>query len=184
MQMRQEFNHWMEDVCDLLLAHSETACVVGPNNSIVSFPDPDCAANQALFSLLEVYCDNHFHVTLNNTPHKGDQALLGLQTECASTDKTDQHYFTRQLVSIEMKSNESARSYITRFSKAVTEAKEAQVFYPNDYLVDAFLAGLENSSSIAYQNKRTAFSELLLHDRTDINLATLQVPSLNWKNLQ
>ena len=94
MTMRQTFNSWFDDVCELLLAHPETAPVVGPDNKIVPFQNEKCDANQALFGLLKVYTDNHFRVTLNDTPSKGDQALMNLQKECASADKADKHYFT------------------------------------------------------------------------------------------
>ena len=126
--------------------------MIRPHNDIVPFPDPACIANKAVYSLLKVYCDNHFRTTLNHTPSQGDNALINLRKECASIDEQDKNYFTKQLLLTKMYSNESCPNYVSHFNRAVTAAKEAQVFHTDSYLVNTFLSGMAKSGSLAYQS--------------------------------
>ena len=174
LQMRQVFNYWFDDVCELLSAHQETEPLIGLHNKIIPFQNSDCPANKAVFSLLKVYCDNHFRVTLNNTPSLGDQALINLQKECASINEEDKNYFTRQLLLTEMYPNENVRSYITRFNRAVSSAKEAQVFHDDHYLANMFISGMAKSGSLTYQSLRNAIKQTLLRVPDSTNLITIQ----------
>jgi hypothetical protein len=128
----------------ILAMFPQTSSVL-PKDKVVPFEDPTCIGNRALYLLLSARTDTYFQHAIKQFEPFGDKALELLQDQCAHISREDKSYFHERLVGLKIRENESASSYIKRFTYAKTTAEAASNVYTNDQLVDFVLAGLRSS---------------------------------------
>jgi len=129
---------------------SQTATVL-PNDKIVSFRDPHAIGNRALYLLISSRTDSYFQRAIKQFEPFGDKALELLQEQCAHISREDQSGFHQHLVRLKIRDNESASSFIKRFTYAKTTAEAAPNTYSNNQLMDFVLAGLRSSKQDVYR---------------------------------
>jgi len=128
---------------------SETSEVI-QGERIIPFKDANCVGNKALYLVIGSRVDAYFQWAIRKLESKGDQALLLIKNQCASTTADDTHHFHHLFTSIRIKENESATNFFRRFTFARTEAEGVVNVYSEQSLVNFALAGLGTSKSPKY----------------------------------
>jgi hypothetical protein len=129
---------------------SQTASVLN-NDEIVPFQDATCIGNKALYLLVGSRVDGYFQRAIKQFEGRGDKALSLLKMQCAHINPLDNHYFHQLFTSLRIKENESATSYLQRFTYAQTEAEGASNVYTEHQLVDFALSGLSTTKNMKYE---------------------------------
>jgi hypothetical protein len=114
------------------------------------FTDGDCIGNKALFLLIGSRVDGYFQRAIRKYEGKGDQALIFIKNQCASTTADDTHHFHHLFTSLQIKENESATNFFRQFTFAQTEAEGVGNTYSDPSLVNFALAGLATSKNPKY----------------------------------
>jgi hypothetical protein len=149
---KRQFNYqaWFMKLQPILAMFAQTATVM-PNDKIVPFPDPHALGNRALYLLISSRTDSYFQRAIKQFEPFGDKALELLQEQCAHISCKDQSYFHERLVGLRIRDNESASSFLKRFTYTRTTAEAASNTYSDDQLVDFVLAGLRSSKHDVYR---------------------------------
>jgi hypothetical protein len=149
---KQRFNYqaWIRKIQPILAMFSQMATVL-PNDKIVPFSDPHAIGNRALYLLNSSRTDSYFQRAIKQFEPFGDKALELLQEQCAHISREDQSDFHQHLVRLKIRDNESASSFIKRFTYAKTTAEAAPNTYSNNQLMDFVLAGLRSSKQDVYR---------------------------------
>jgi translation initiation factor IF-1 len=148
---RRRFGYqtWLNRLRPILAMFSETSEVI-QGEKIIPFKDANCAGNKALYLVIGSRVDAYFQRAIRKLEGKGDQALLLIKNQCASTTADDMHHFHHLFTSIRIKENESANNFFRRFTFARTEAEGVGNVYSEQSLVNFALAGLGSSKSPKY----------------------------------
>jgi len=113
---------WFNKLRPILAMFEETSSLI-QGEKIHPFADGDCIGNKALFLLIGSRVDSYFQHTIRKYEGKGDQALIFIKNQCASTTADDTHHFHYLFTSLRIKENESATNFFRRFTFAWTEAE-------------------------------------------------------------
>jgi len=149
---KRRFNYqaWIMKLQPILAMFTQTAAVM-PHDKIIPFTDPHALGNRALYLLISSRTDSYFQRAIKQFEPFGDKALELLQEQCAHISREDQSYFHERFVGLRIRDNESASSFLKRFTYARTTAEAASNAYSDDQLVDFFLAGLRSSKQDVYR---------------------------------
>jgi len=163
---KQRFNYqgWILKLQPILAMFSQTASVL-PCDKVIPFDDPHSTGNRALYLLISSRTDSYFQRAIKQFEPFGDKALALLQEQCAHISREDKSYFHERLVGLRIRENESASSFIKRFTYAKTTAEAATIVYSDDELVDFVLAGLRSSKQTVYQTALQLYRLERLHDK-------------------
>jgi hypothetical protein len=104
----------------------ETSEVI-QGDKVIPFSDTNCVGNKALYLVIGSRVDAYFQRAIRKFEGKGDQALLFIKNQCASTTEDNAHHFHHLFTSIRIKENESATNFFRRFTFARTEAEAVGV---------------------------------------------------------
>ena len=143
------YQTWFKKLRQLLAMFPETSDVI-QGVKIVPFKDANCVGNKALYLVIGSRVDAFFQRTIRKLEGKGDQALLFIKNQCASTTADDTHHFHHLFTSICIKENESATNFFKRFTFARTEAEGIGNVYSKLSLVNFALARLSTSKYPKY----------------------------------
>jgi hypothetical protein len=116
------YQTWFKKLRQLLAMFPETSDVI-QGVKIVPFKDANCVGNKALYLIIGSRVDAFFQRTIRKLEGKGDQVLLFIKNQCASTTADDTHHFHHLFTLICIKENESATNFFKRFTFARTEAE-------------------------------------------------------------
>jgi len=128
----------------------QTATVL-PHDKIVPFKDAQCIGNHALYLLISSRMDSYFQRAIKQFKPFGNKALELLQEQCTHISREDQSYFHERLVGLKIRENESASSFLKRFTYAKTTAEAASNTYTDDQLVDFIFTGIRSSKLDVYR---------------------------------
>ncbi len=106
--------------------------------------------NKALYLLIGSCIDGYFQRAIKQFEGHGDKALEFIKKQCASISAMDRHYFHHLFTSIHIKDNESATSFLRRFTYGKVQVESASNHYTEPELVDFVLAGLYNTKNMKY----------------------------------
>jgi hypothetical protein len=143
------YQTWFNKLRPILAMFPETSEVI-QGEKIIPFKDANCVGNKALYLVIGSQVDAYFQRAIRKLEGKGDQALMLIKTQCASTTADDTHHFHHLFTSIWIKENESASNFFRRFTFARTEAEGVGNVYANQSLVNFALAGLGTSKNPKY----------------------------------
>jgi len=149
---KRRFNYqaWIMKLQPILAMFSQTAQVL-PNDKVIPFTDPHAIGNRALYLLILSRTDSYFQRAIKQFEPFGDKALALLQEQCAHISREDKSYFHERLVGLKIRENESASSFIKRFTYTKTTSEAASNTYSDDQLVDFVLAGIRSSKQDVYR---------------------------------
>jgi len=114
---RSNYEQWFQKFKDVLAMYPQTSSVVA-NNSIVTFSDPNCVGNKALYMLLASRTDRYFQRLIRRHDGNGDAALEMLKQQCAPTNSSDKHHYHMRFTTLRILCDESATAFIRRFNYA------------------------------------------------------------------
>jgi hypothetical protein len=120
-------------------------------DEIVPFDNPTCIGNKALYLLLGSRVDGFFQWAIKSNEGRGDKALALIKLQCANVNAFNKDFFHHLFTRIQIKDNESATSYLSRFTYAKTEAEGADNIYTEEQLVSFALSGLSNTKNLKYE---------------------------------
>jgi hypothetical protein len=143
------YQTWFNKLRPILAMFPETSEVI-QGEKIMPFNDANCVGNKALYLVIGSRVDAYFQRAIRKLEGKGDQALLFIKNQCASTTADDTHHFHHLFASIRIKENESATNFFRRFTFAHTEAEGVGNIYAEQSLVNFALAGLGTSKNPKY----------------------------------
>ncbi|MFN9979363.1 MAG: hypothetical protein ACK53Y_05595, partial [bacterium] len=148
---KRDFNYqtWIMKLQPILAMFSQTAQVL-PNDKVIPFSDPHAIGNRALNLLISSRADSYFQRAIKQFEPFSDKALALLQEQCAHISREDKSYFHERLVGLKIRENESASSFIKRFTYAKTTAEAASNQYSDDQLMDFVLASIRSSKQDVY----------------------------------
>ena len=112
--------------------------------------DPAAIGNRALYLLISSRVDSYFQHAIRQFEPFGDKALELLQDQCAHISREDKSYFHERLVGLRIREDETASSFIKRFTYAKATAEAASNTCTDNQLVDFALAGLRSSKQDVY----------------------------------
>jgi len=148
---RRRFGYqtWLNKLRPILAMFPETSEVI-QGEKIIPFKDANCVGIKALYLVIGSRVDAYFQRAIRKLEGKGDQALLLMKNQCASTTADDTHHFHHLFTSIRIKENESATNFFRRFTFTRTEAEGVGNVYSEQSLVNFALAGLGTSKNPKY----------------------------------
>jgi hypothetical protein len=141
------YQTWFNKLRPQLAMFPET-CTVIQGEKIVPFADSGCVGKKALY--LAIGSRDYFQRAIQKFEGRGDQALIFIKNQCASTSADNTHHFHHLFTSIHIKENESATNFFRRFTFARTEAEGVGNTYTDQNLVNFALAGLGTSKNSKY----------------------------------
>jgi hypothetical protein len=148
-QRQFAYQTWFNKLRPILAMFKETSNLI-QGEKITPFKDVDCVGNKALFLLIGSCVDAYFQRAIRKYEGKGDQVMLFIKNQCASTTADDTHHFHHLFTSIRIKENKSATNFFCRFTFARTEAEGVGNTYSDASLVNFALAGLATSKNPKY----------------------------------
>jgi hypothetical protein len=146
---RTAYQTWFNKLRTIIAMFAETSQLIQGEN-IIPFKNIDCIGNRAIFLLIGSRVDAYFQRAIRKYEGKGDQALIFIKSQCASTTADDTHHFHHLFTSLRIKENESATNFFRRFTFARTEAEGVGNTYQEASLVNFVLAGLAMSKNPKY----------------------------------
>jgi len=146
---RFNFHAWIMKIQPNLPMFPQTASVL-PNNKVIPFADPHTAGNRVLYLLISSRTDSYFKRVIKQFEPFSDKALELLQEQCAHISWEDKSYFHERLVGLRIREDETASSFIKRFTYAKATAEAASNTCTDNQLVDFALAGLRSSKQDVY----------------------------------
>jgi hypothetical protein len=143
------YQTWFNKLRLILVMFPETSEVI-QGEKIVPLNDANCVCNKALYLVIGSRVDAYFQRAIRKLEGKGDQALLFIKNQCASTTADDTHHFHYLFTSIRIKEKESATNFFRRFTFACTEAEAVGNVYSDQSFVKFALARLGTSKNAKY----------------------------------
>ena len=134
----------------ILAMFPQTAKVL-PSDTIVPFADPHCTGNRALYLLVCSRVHLYFQRAIKQFEPFGDKALDLIQKQCAHKSRMDKHYFHELFTGLHIRDDESATSFLKRFTYSKTTAEDATNAYTEEQLVDYVFAGLRATTKDVYK---------------------------------
>jgi len=143
------YQTWFNKLRLILVMFPETSEVI-QGEKIVPLNDANCVGSKALYLVIGSRVDAYFQRAIRKLEGKGDQALLFIKNQCASTTADDTHHFHHLFTSIRIKEKESATNFFRRFTFACTEAEAVGNVYSDQSFVKFALARLGTSKNAKY----------------------------------
>jgi hypothetical protein len=143
------YQTWFNKLCQILAIFKETSTLI-QREKITPFKDIDCIGNKAVFLLIGSQVDAYFQRAIRKFEGKGDQAMIFIKNQCASTTADDMHHFHHLFTSLQIKENENAMNFFRRFTFAQTEAEGVENTHQVASLVNFALASLVTSKNPKY----------------------------------
>jgi hypothetical protein len=161
---KQCYNYqtWIMKLRLILAMFPQTASVL-PGDSIIPFQDLHSNKNRALYLLLSVRTDSYFQRAIKQHEPFGDKALELIQKQCAHISHKDKSYFHETFVNLRIRENESASSFLKKFTYAKTTAEAASNTYTDDQLVDYVLSVIHPSKQDVYNTALQLYRLECLH---------------------
>ncbi len=119
----------------------QTAKVL-PTDTVVPFDDPHHIGNRVLYLLICSRVDAYFQRAIKEFEPFGEKALTLIQNKCAHISSMDKSHFHEAFTGLRIKDDESATSFLKRFTYGKTTSESATNVYTEEQLVDYVLAGL------------------------------------------
>lgn len=135
------FQKWIMKLRPIVAMFPQTAGVL-PIDTVVPFTDPQTAGNRALNLLICSRTDSYFQRAIKQFEPFGDKVLDLIQKQCAHISRMDKHHFHEVFTGLHIRDNESATSFLKRFTCGKTTAEDATNTYTEEQLVDYVFAGL------------------------------------------
>jgi hypothetical protein len=148
----------------ILTMFPQTASVL-PGDSIIPFQDPQSNGNRALYLLLSARTDSYFQRATKQHEPFGDKALELIQKQCAHISREDKSYFHETFIGLRIWENESASSFLKRFTYAKTTVEAASNTYTDDQLVDYVLSGICPTKQDVYNTALQLYRLECLHGK-------------------
>ncbi len=117
-------------------------CEVSKEDEIISYLDPSCHGNQALFLLIFAMVDASFRALIRRHKGFGDRALELIKTQCANITNVDKLHFHKAFTSLTILHEESATHFLQRFTIGHQQVEFANNVYSEEVLVNYCIACL------------------------------------------
>jgi len=160
---RYYFNVWLEKIKDVLQMYKQTQGIIIGTKIILS-DNPTSAGNQAVYHFVASKVDSYYRTKISQESHGlGAESLLLLQKFCAHVSPQDKIHFHQKFLELRILPNETATSFLRRFTIARNNAEKVDCIYSDSELIDAFLSALHPSTNHAYQLQTTLFKSKREH---------------------
>jgi hypothetical protein len=147
---RFNFHSWIMKLKPILAMFPQTSKVL-PGDTVIPFTDPHHIGNRALYLLLCSRIDPNFQRAIKEYEPFEDKALELIQRKCAHISNMDKLQFHENFTGLSIKENESATSFLKRFTYGKTTAEAALNTYSEEQLIDFVLAGLRHTQKYVYR---------------------------------
>jgi len=148
-EQRYNYQTWIMKLHPILAMFPQTASVL-PGDSIIPFRDLHSNGNRALYLLLSTRTDSYFQRAIKQHEPFGDKALELIQKQCTHISCEDKSYFHETFICLRIRENESASSFLKRFTYTKTTVEAASNTCTDDQLVDYVLSGICPSKQDVY----------------------------------
>ena len=150
MDRRRLFSRWIKALNPVLICFPEFRNIIDHHWKIHHIDSSKKSENYALYILVNSYVQGYWKNVLSRSDvyGRGDKALSILYSMCMSLSTSQKNQYNNNFTSISMNQNETATSFLRRFTITKRLAEEAGFRYSESRLVDMCLAALSKSSTL------------------------------------
>ena len=131
---RYFFNVWLQKIKDVLQMNKQTQGII-IGTKIVLSDKPASASNQAVYHFVASKVDNYYRTKISQESHGlGAESLLLLQKFCAHVSPQDKIHFHQKFLELRILPNETATSFLRRFTIARDNAERVDCTYTDSEL--------------------------------------------------
>ena len=175
MDRRRLFSRWIKALNPVLICFPEFRNIIDHHWKIHHIDSSKKSENYALYILVNSYVQGYWKNVLSRSDvyGRGDKALSILYSMCMSLSTSQKNQYNNNFTSISMNQNETATSFLRRFTITKRLAEEAGFRYSESRLVDMCLAALSKSPTPKY----ALMAEIYINDRERgkrISFATIE----------
>ena len=160
---RRLFSRWIKALKPILICFPDFRHVIDHHWKIHNLPSTKVSENYALYILINSFVQGYWKNVLarEDVYGQGDKALALLHGMCMTLSTSQKNQYNNNFTSISMHHNETATTFLRRFSISKRLAQEAGFRYSESHLFDMCLAALSKSTTPKY----ALMAEIYTNDR-------------------